>query len=226
MKMRAVRQMLQRLDRLQMREKVIVTATSLVAIYGAWDTLLLTPLLKERALVMERISPKQVRNTQLAAQIQVTIIENQHDPNSELEAQRRQLEGELKILDERLRSHTVDLIDPTEMTKVISSLVTAGMELVEMNSEEPQPLVKEQKGQDRVIAFFGDRSEAPNIYRHTMNLTLRADFLDIVRYLELLADLPWMFSWESLYLTVEDSPRCLLRLRAHTLSLSQEWVGG
>jgi len=217
--------LLKRIDTLKPREKLIVTVAAIIAAYALWDTALMKPLAKERKQVGELISPKQVRNNQLAAQIQLVVQENRHDPNTELRRQLERLEGDVKLLNERLKERTVDLIDPAEMTRVLQTLLGDGIELLALDSEEPKPLIEERK-ENKMLAFFGAESKAPNIYRHTMVLTLRAPYLDILSFLQRLERLPWMFSWEQLRLEVESHPACRVTLRAHTLSLSEEWVGG
>ena len=108
---------------------------------------------------------------------------------------------------------------------MLQALLGNGMELLALSSEEPSPLIADQK-EDKTLAFFGEESKAPNIYRHTLVLTLRASYLDTLAFLRELEELPWMFSWEKIDLEVEEYPTCRITLHAHTLSLSEEWVGG
>lgn len=212
-------------DALSLREKLVATITLILVGYALWDTALMQPLIKQRAQLQELLTPKQVRNTQLAAQIQQTTQASLHDPNKELRARKEKLEGEVALLDTRLKERTVDLIEPREMTRVLQALLSDGMELLALDSEEPSPLIEEQK-EDKTLAFFGAESKAPNIYRHTLVLTLRGSYLDTLAYLRKLEQLPWMFSWERIDLEVESYPTCRITLHAHTLSLSEEWIGG
>lgn len=217
--------LISRLDALSMREKLIVTVTLVVAGFAIWDSMLMQPLTKQRAQLQELLTPKQVRNTQLAAQIQQVVQENQHDPNAQLRKRKERLESEVKLLDDRLKERTVDLIAPSEMTRVLQALLSNGVELVGLDSESPKPLIEEQQ-ENKVLSFFGAESKAPNIYRHPMVLTLRGSYLDTLNYLMKLEQLPWMFSWERLELEVLAYPVCEVTLRTHTLSLNEEWVGG
>ncbi|GAB6042850.1 hypothetical protein [Endothiovibrio diazotrophicus] len=217
--------LLSKIDALTLREKLIVTVTLIVCAYGLTDTLLIKPLARQRAQLQELLTPKQVRNTQLAAQIQRVIHDNRDDPNAQLRNRLAKLDAEVKLLDERLKERTVDLIAPAEMTRVLQTLLGDGVELLSLDSEDPKPLIEEQK-QDKALSFFGAESKAPNIYRHTMVLTVRASYLEILNFLQRLEQLPWLFSWEQLKLEVEEYPACRVTLRAHTLSLSEEWVGG
>ena len=217
--------LLNRIEALSLREKVIVTVTLIAAAYAVIDTALMKPLTKQRTQLQELLTPKQVRNTQLAAQIQQVIQQNQHDPNAQLRLRVTKLESEVKLLDERLKERTVDLIAPDEMTRVLQALLGDGVQLLGLDSEEPKPLIEETK-ENKVLSFFGGESKAPNIYRHTMVLTVRASYLELLNFLQRLKQLPWLFSWEQLKLEVEEYPACRVTLRAHTLSLSEEWVGG
>lgn len=220
-----IQALLAKVNALSMREKLIVIVTLTLIIYALWDTALMQPLSKKRAQLQELLTPKQVRNTQLAAQIQQAVMASQHDPNADLRARQKTLEREVELLNERLKERTVDLIAPEEMTQVLQQMLSNGMQVISLQSEKPKPIVEEQK-EDKVLSFFGEEAKAPNIYRHTLELTLRASYLDTLRYLRKVEALPWLFSWEHIELEVESYPTCRVTLRAHTLSLSEAWIGG
>ena len=221
-----VQGLLQRIDAFSIREKLIVMVTLIIASYALWDTALMEPLKKERAKLNERITPKQVRNTQLAAQIDNMVTEHRHDPNQELRSRLQQLQREVELLDQRLHERTVDLITPAEMSKVLEALLAGEVQLLGLHSLEATPMIQEEEKKNRMLSFFGEESKAPNIYRHTLVLTFRASYLDALAYLRALSELPWLFSWERLALEVTEHPWCRVELTAHTLSLSEEWIGG
>ena len=50
-------------------------------------------------------------------------------------------------------------------------------------------------------------------------------FKQFERRQQALEALPWRFFWDSVSYEVEDYPRSLVRLRLHTLSLSEDWIG-
>ena len=46
-----------------------------------------------------------------------------------------------------------------------------------------------------------------------------------LRYLQALEALPWRFFWDSVDYQVIAYPQSTVRLKLHTLSLSEDWIG-
>ena len=66
---------------------------------------------------------------------------------------------------------------------------------------------------------------AAALHRHDFAIEFAGDYMATLRYLQALEALPWRFFWDSVSYEVEDYPRSLVRLRLHTLSLSEDWIG-
>jgi MSHA biogenesis protein MshJ len=56
-------------------------------------------------------------------------------------------------------------------------------------------------------------------------LTLRGDYLEVLRYLEDVERLPWHIYWSRLELSVDEYPVNDVVLEVATLSLDEEWIG-
>jgi MSHA biogenesis protein MshJ len=70
-----------------------------------------------------------------------------------------------------------------------------------------------------------ERSDAPNLYRHSLVLTLRGSYLDFLRYLEAVERLPWHLYWSGLELRTDEYPVNDITIELTTLSLDEEWIG-
>ena len=58
-----------------------------------------------------------------------------------------------------------------------------------------------------------------------MQLTVRGNYLDILRYLTELEALPWTFFWSDLSLRVTGYPESEASVTVYTISLKRSWIG-
>jgi MSHA biogenesis protein MshJ len=70
-----------------------------------------------------------------------------------------------------------------------------------------------------------DDASEPKLYRHTLVLTLRGRYLDVLDYLETVERLPWHLYWSRLQFTADEYPLNTVMIELHTLSLEEEWIG-
>ncbi|MBF0135541.1 MAG: hypothetical protein HQL65_04820 [Magnetococcales bacterium] len=68
---------------------------------------------------------------------------------------------------------------------------------------------------------FADES----IFKHGMQIRLRGNYLDVVRYLKSLEGMKWVIFWDSLEYAVGQYPDMTVTLSVYSLSLSREWIG-
>ena len=64
----------------------------------------------------------------------------------------------------------------------------------------------------------------PTLYRHGVELVLEGSFADVLQYLRDVEALPQRVLWGSVSLKVEQHPRCVLTLRAYTISRDRHWL--
>ena len=62
------------------------------------------------------------------------------------------------------------------------------------------------------------------LYRHGVELVLEGSFADVLQYLRAVEALPQRVLWGSVSLKVEQHPRCVLTLRAYTISRDRHWL--
>ena len=218
-------QLLQSFERLSLRERALIAAALLLALYQLWDLAVSRPqdrgiaqiqsqLQRDTAAV--RTTEQQVR--QLEQVLTANSAERHRQETEHLTRQLRGIEGQI----EQLAS---ELISPSDMARLLEELLTRepGLSLLRL----------ETLGSRRVIPAGGrgrGGSAAPEepryrVFRHDFAIEFDGAYLATLRYLEALDRLPWRFYWDGIRYTVDEHPRGRVRLELHTLSLSEGWIG-
>lgn len=138
---------------------------------------------------------------------------------SEIEATRERV----KQRQARLADATADMISPRDMARFLEQLLMQerSLTMVRLQTLDAQPLSTN-------TAQAGDESPAsqsPVLYRHAFEIAFSGGYLATLRYLQALESLPWRFVWDGVDYEVIDYPQSIVRMRLHTLSLSEDWIG-
>lgn len=130
----------------------------------------------------------------------------------ERQARRRQLERSLEALEHELLQRTATFVAPSDMAALLRDVlsVQAGVTLLRLENIRPE----------RVGEMDG-----PVVFRHGLELELRADYLSTLRFLETLERLPWRLLWDELEYRLESHPEARVNVRLSTLSAHEEWIG-
>lgn len=203
------------IDALNLRERAMLAVILVLAVWAAWQTLLMAPLTVERKSLATRIDTARSTVTTLNQSIQVMAAQRSRDPLAEQRLQLEQLQADAKALDAELASATSSLIDPQQMGAVLEAILAKqqAVTVVAITSLVPEPINPEQA------------AGMPPIFRHGLQLDLEGDYLDLLRFLQALDALPWEFVWSGLQLTADGEQRPRLRLTLQTLSLKRGWLG-
>ena len=97
-----------------------------------------------------------------------------------------------------------------------------GLQLLRLKTLEAAPLIDagEQGG-----ASTANTDAGTAVFRHAFEIAFSGGYLATLRYLKALEALPWKFVWDSVDYEVVAYPQSTVRLRLHTLSLSEDWIG-
>lgn len=203
------------------RERVLlVVAVASVVVLGAWQ-LLVTPVLQEHKRVVERIDSTRESLEMLLDQESALRRELDEDPNAPLRNRISQLQDRLDRYDQRLEALTTGLISPPEMVELLKRMLVQheGVSLEGVSHRAPQPVAVEGDGNSE------DDDGEPGLYAHPVEVTVHGGFHDVLGYLRDLEGLDERLGWRSLEYQTRDWPEARVRIRLHTLSLHEEWLG-
>jgi MSHA biogenesis protein MshJ len=203
------------IDALSLRERAMIAAVSLMVLWAAWQTLLMSPMTRERKQLAERTELARSSLQALNASILSLAEQSATDPLAEQRLQLEQLSEQRLQLDRQIANATSSLVDPQQMGEVLEAILARqqGLRTLSLGSLPVEPL-----GED-------SGAGVPPIYRHGIALEVQGEYLEVLKFLRELDALPWEFIWTGLELRVDEEGRRHTRLILHTLSLKRGWLG-
>lgn len=211
------RDLLDRIDALSLRERVMVLLAALLLIGVLWDTVLMRPVDRSR----KRMEPEVVALRAEVQRLDRTIAElaeqRGSDPNAALRAQLQQERTGIADLDGQLGGLTSGLIAPEQMVQVLDQVLDRSkpLDLVALRTLPAEPLASLVPGE----------ALPSQIFRHGVEIELEGSYLDLLAYLRALDQLQWRFYWQTLELDVTAHPRIRVKLTAYTLGQEEAWIG-
>lgn len=226
--------LLQKIDALTLRERVILFVLMLAGLWAVLDAALLAP--QERASKEEQQKIKQAR-LQLAEAEQVLLMRaTAPDPARDA---RQRLEMAQKTLETRLQaasSMQARLVAPKDQVRVLQGLLGAqpGLRLSRLETLPPEPVSEPVANPQAARVAVGPAVESPAskpaeappaaLYKHGVTLTLTGSYDALTRYMERLEHLPLGFYWARAELDAGGHPEISLTLTLYTLSLERTWL--
>lgn len=216
-----IKQQLARVDELSLRERVILFVGILVALFVAWDVVLMSPTTLHEKSVQQRIDNLHSQIATLNKSISQLVASRSSNPNAELRIKLETVQADSARLDAQLSSATAGLVPPNQMVNLLEQVLARqhGLRLVSVENEPPQPLLKITDGTDVQTA------ESGSLYEHGLQIVFQGNYADIMAYLQALEHMKWHFYWDALDLQVKKYPISQVTIRVHTLSLHKGYIG-
>jgi len=210
-----LQQTAQRIDAMSLRERSMLLAILLLLIWGAWQSLLMAPLSKERKAQTQQLETLTGEVAALNQAVQTMAVEAGKDPQAEARLKLEVLARQQEDVDRQLAAATSSLIAPREMNALLESMLARqpGVTLRALHSLVPEP-----------IDLGAETGIAP-LYRHGMTVEVEGSYLDLLGFLRTLEAMPWQFIWHEVQIEHEEHPRSRMRLTLYTMSLSEGWLG-
>ncbi len=200
---------LDRVDNLELRERILLLATTVTVMFLLADTLILQPTLKAQQVSQQQILELGVKLNSLQQNAQLLSYTSATDPVISRRMSRDQLVLKLAGLDTRIASQLGTLVEPVQAAEVLERLLSAhsGLKLTSLNAT-----TKPLKGMDRE-----QQTETPGLVRYQLDLVVQGSYLDLLTYLQSLKDMPGKFFWQQVDFQATQYPHAETRLKLFTL---------
>jgi MSHA biogenesis protein MshJ len=197
-----------RIDALELRERVLLLAATVAVLFLSVDSLGLQPTLKAQQVTEERISELEMKLGALRQQAMLLSYKTDEDTLAARYQSRDTLAAELAALDERLGDQLGALVEPAQAAELLEQVLTRhrGLRITSLRASA-EPLEE----------VTGNADRAGKLGRYQLDLVLEGGYLDLMRYLEALESMPWKFFWQMVDFRVDDYPRAVSRLQLYTL---------
>lgn len=211
------------------RERVLLTVTSLVLLsFVVWE-LAVTPVMTSNSGLKAQLASLDQQQTSLLEQQQALNQRLASDPSLELRERLASRRARLDRLDAELAETTGKLIAPRAMVRLLQTMLVAQekLELVAVELLPPTPIFDKQARQEDEESGQAEAKTAtePLLYAHDVELVIRGGYLDVLKYVEALEGMDNRLGWVSLDYQMLGYPDNEIRIRVRTLSLDRAWLG-
>lgn len=135
------------------------------------------------------------------------------NPNDVMRNEISSLERDIATLDAILTDETANLIDASEMSVVLSKLLSVNKDLSIISVESIKPIV--------II-----KREDAQLYQHGIQITLKGKYLDILNHFKQLEGISRNFYWKTMDYKVVDYPFAEVTIELYTLSINKDFIRG
>lgn len=204
-----IQQWTDRIDALELRERILLLTAAIVVLYLLVDSLGLQPIFKTQQVTSERISDLETKLGAMRQQADLFNYKSDHDPMAERQTKRDNLAAELAGLDNRIVSQLGALVEPAQAAEVLEQVLTGhrGLKLKSLEASS-EPLSNLE---------IENQVNGSGLARYQLQMVVEGGYLDLLRYLQELETMPWKFFWQEVDFQTADYPRAETRLQLYTL---------
>lgn len=204
-----LQQWVDRIDALELRERILLLAATVVVIYLLVDSLGLQPALKAQQVSSQRISELETRLGAMRRQADLFNYKSERDPLAERQQRRDALAAELGTLDDSIVGQLGALVEPAQAADMLEQVLTShrGLKLKSLQASS-EPLTDLE---------IGAQGSAGGLGRYQIEMVVEGGYLDLLHYLQELEAMPWKFFWQKVDFQSTDYPRAETRLQLYTL---------
>ena len=201
-------------DKLSLRERLLVFATVLMLFGSVWYLSLMQPLTQRATNSRTEIQSAQAQIATANRSLEDQVLQIS-GTGTEYQDRFARVQRRIDEINENLGDYASELIDPAEMARVLEGVLKeqSKLRLIRIRNLSPEAL---SAAADSRTATF---------YKHGLEIEFEGSFVACQEYLQEIENLPWRFYWQVLELEVLEYPRNRIRLEVSTLSLDEEWIG-
>jgi MSHA biogenesis protein MshJ len=223
-----------RIDALTLRERAVIFAVAVLILAVLVNTFLLDPQYATQTNVSQKIKQQQSQIADIQNQIQQTVKAREIDPDQADREHLRALKQQATELSGALTDLQQNLVPPNKMTELLEDVLKRNNRLLLVSlktlpitilNDATQLDVKTTGTVTPPVASSADESsEIKTDFRHSVEITVQGNYMDMLAYVKSLEASPWKLFWGNAQLTVNEYPKSTLTLTVFTLSLDKKWL--
>ncbi|MBE0627189.1 MAG: hypothetical protein IH606_20515 [Burkholderiales bacterium] len=214
------------IDAMALRERAMFFGAVALVLMTLMQVFLLNPVVSRRNQLSEQIAQQEAETKAIQEQIDVLVRAAVQDPNAANRDRLRSLRGQMSQLDQRFEQQQKQFVAPEKMAALLESVIGRDRKL-QLISLRKLPGANASQGAGNPSSAAGGRGPAAgahDVFRHTVELTVKGSYFDLLEYLAALERMPQRLFWEGLVLSVEQYPQSVLKLTVYTLSPEKSWL--
>jgi MSHA biogenesis protein MshJ len=217
----------ERIDARTLRERALMFVTAALTIVFLLAALLLNPLLAKRTALRAELSQQRGNIAGIDGEITAKVLAYATDPDAASRSRLATVNADTARLATSLRAMQKGLVPPERIAPLLEAILRSNgrLQLVSMTTLPAGPLgAPATPAPANAAAPAAPVNPHELLYRHGVELTVRGNYLDMVKYLDALEAMPTQLFWGQAALQVEEYPNSRLTLTLYTLSLDRKWI--
>lgn len=225
-----MKEMLQRyadsIDAMALRERAMFFGAVTLVLMTLLQVFLLNPVLSRRNQLSAQIAQQEDETKAIQAQIQTLVRPSVQDQDALNRDKITRLREQLAQLDRQFEEQQRQFVPPEKMVAMLESVILKNRKLQLMSLRNlpiagPPPVAAAPAG---AAAGAGRGTGAHEVFRHTVELSIKGSYFDLLEYLSALERMPQRVFWDGFELDAAQYPQSVLKLTIYTLSRERSWL--
>jgi MSHA biogenesis protein MshJ len=216
----------ERIDSMSLRERVMLFLAVALVLMTLLQAVLLDPMLSRRNRLTAQIAQQEDETKAMQIQIQALVRPKTQDPDDINRDKLKLLREQMAQLERQLEARQKQFVAPAKMTAMLESIIGKNqrLQLVSLRNLPVASLSQPGTATATGVAAAPRPAGAREVFRHTVELSVRGSYFDLLDYLAALERMPQRVFWDGLELSVTEYPQSVLRLTLYTLSPERSWL--
>lgn len=215
------------IDSMALRERAMFFGAVALVLMTLLQVFLLNPVLSRRNQLSAQIAQQEDETKAIQAQIQALVKPDAPDRDALNREKLKSLREQMAQLDRQLEQQQRQFVAPAKMAAMLENMVAKNRKLQLMSLRSLPGGNMSESAAGATAAAPGGRppaGTAREFFRHTVELSVRGSYFDLLDYLAALERMPEHLFWDALELNAAQYPQAVLKLTIYTLSQDRSWL--
>ena len=225
-----MKQLLQRyadsIDAMALRERAMFFGAVALVLMTLLQVFLLNPVLARRNQLSAQIAQQEDETKAIQAQIDALVRPAVQDPNDLNRERLKSLRQQLAQFDRQFEEQQKQFVAPDKMVAMLENMIgkNGKLQLISLRNLPGAGVSPGDGAQTGTAGGSGQAGGAREIFRHTVELSVKGSYFDLLDYLAALERMPQRVFWDGIELSVAQYPQSVLKLTIYTLSPEKSWL--
>ena len=214
------------IDAMALRERAMFFGAVALVLMTLLQAFLLSPVLSRRNQLSAQIAQQEDETKAIQAQIQTLVRPSVPDQDALNRDRLKSLREQMAQLDRQFEQQQKQFVAPEKMTAMLENMIGKNRKL-QLISLRNLPGTGLSPGAGAPTGAAGGPARAGGareVFRHTVELSVRGSYFDLLDYLAALERMPQRVFWDGFELSVAQYPQSVLKLTIYTLSPEKSWL--
>lgn len=214
------------IDAMALRERAMFFGAVALVLMTLLQVFLLSPVLSRRNQLSAQIAQQEDETKAIQVQIQTLVRPSVPDQDALNRDRLKSLREQMAQLDRQFEQQQKQFVAPEKMTAMLENMIGKNRKL-QLISLRNLPGTGLSPGAGAPTGAAGGPAQAGGareVFRHTVELSVRGSYFDLLDYLAALERMPQRVFWDGFELSVAQYPQSVLKLTIYTLSPEKSWL--